>query len=249
MSSPFRLWCLVWGLLMAAPASSWAAAPLVVIDPGHGGYLPGTVGLGGIKEKQVTLRIAEAARKLLQARGIRVVMTRSADTHVSLASRAAYASRRKARAFISIHANHAPIPERRGAETYILSAKASDEFALALLRKEEGVLAGAKAQTKAKSSELDFILSDLSHSAAHEKSAKLARSIQNYLKKVSGLLPSRGLRQAPFQVLREAAVPAALVEVGYLSNPAQAKYLSSAAGQKAAGRAIARGVLSFLGRR
>ena len=183
------------------------------------------------------------------------MLTRAGDRSLSLQGRTEVANSAGAKAFISIHANHAPVPERRGAETYILSAQASDKFTLALLAHEdEEVGAGPSAKGPVKgpapkdgqSAELSFILGDLERTAAHQDSALLARKIQDRLGKIGGLRPSRGLRQGPFKVLKGAKMAAVLVEVGYLSNPRQGAYLSSAAGQRAAGLAVARGVLEFL---
>lgn len=224
-----------------------AARPVVVLDPGHGGSEPGCKSASGATEKAVVLAIAKATRRRLQRSGVQVVMTRSGDRNIDLATRAGLANRRGARVFVSIHANYAPVSERRGAETYVLSAHASDEVALALLHQEEASEADEDAFGGA-GGDLDFILEDLGRSRAHEDSARLAKRIQDRLARVSGLRPSRGLRQAPFKVLKKAEMAAVLVEVGYLSNASQAAFLTSAAGQRRAGSAIAKGILDFLHR-
>lgn len=228
--------------LGAGPA---LAVPLVVLDPGHGGAHLGCKSTGGTPEKVLALAIARQAKAHLVKAGIRVRMTRSDDRHVPLAARPALAHRLDADAFVSIHLNHAPDPDRRGWETYVRSAEASDEFTRRLLAQEEGEMAGDHAGESA-TSDLEFILGDLSRGVAHEQSARLAKAIQDSVRGVEGLLPSRGLRQAPFIVLTGARVPAVLVEVGYLSNDMQAEFLASARGQRLAGRAVARGVMNFL---
>lgn len=227
------------------------AGPTVVIDPGHGGPKSGARTTSGSLEKTIVLKIARAAQQRLQKKGISVLLTRAGDRNLTLDARVGLANRSGAEAFVSIHANHAPVPERRGSETYILSAQASDTFTLALLKHEgedeEEPLPKARAKPKdGQSPELDFILGDLERTAAHQDSALLARRIQDRLSKIRGLRPSRGLRQGPFRVLKGAKMAAVLVEVGYLSNPRQGAYLSSRAGQRAAGNAIARGVLRYL---
>lgn len=240
-------------LLALAPARAWAG-PTVVLDPGHGGARSGTKTASQVPEKRVVLKIAQTAKRILERRGVRVLMTRAGDRHVDLAARTQVANRSGADVLVSIHANHAPVPERRGAETYILSAQASDKVTLALLAHEDegaGAAAPAKAAKQVKvvdqqSPELAFILGDLERTAAHQDSALLARKIQDRLSGVRGLRPSRGLRQGPFKVLKGATMAAVLVEVGYLSNPSQAAYLSGKRGQQAAGRALAKGVLDYL---
>jgi len=135
------------------------------------------------------------------------------------------------------------VAERRGAETYILSAEASDEVALAALHQEEAEEVEDEAFG---GGDLEFILEDLSRTKSHEDSAKLAKRIQDKLAFIVGLRPSRGLRQAPFKVLRKADMAAVLVEVGYLSNPEQGAFLASKQGQQQTGAAIARGILDYL---
>ncbi|MCA9555564.1 MAG: N-acetylmuramoyl-L-alanine amidase [Myxococcales bacterium] len=228
---------------LVVSATAWAG-PTVVLDPGHGGDKTGTRNADGVFEKDITLRIARYAQAALTSKGVQVVLTRSGDEPMTLAARTAVAKARRAAVFVSIHNNSAPVPERRGVETYILSAHASDEVAEALLHAEESDEPTPVAAESG--SDLDFILDDLSRTAAHEDSARLARHIQDHLGKVSAAGPSRGLRQAPFQLLKEAEMAAVLVEVGYLSHPVQGRALAGARGQKAAGDALARGILSYL---
>jgi len=230
------------GLLWSGAA---LAAPVVVLDPGHGGQQSGTKNADGVYEKQVVLHIARQAQRHLKAKGVQVVLTRGSDRKLSLDSRVALANAKGAQVFVSIHNNWAPVPERRGVETYILSAHASDEVAASLLHAEEADEEAPNPRAAA-GSDLDFILGDLDRAAAHQGSARLAKCIQDRLGKTPGLGPSRGLRQAPFRVLKGAEMAAVLVEVGYLSHEVQGKYLASAGGQRAAGRAIARGVLAYL---
>jgi N-acetylmuramoyl-L-alanine amidase len=217
---------------------------MVVLDPGHGGVVAGAKTKNGDQEKEVVLRIARAVRASLQKSGVKVTMTRTDDRDVDLATRATMANGVSAKVFVSIHANHAPVAERRGAETYILSAHASDEVAASLLHQEEE---GESVDEAAfGGGDVEFILQDLERTRSHEDSAKLAKKIQDKLAQVGGLRPSRGLRQAPFKVLRNAEMAAVLVEVGYLSNPEQGAFLASERGQIETGYAIARGILEYL---
>jgi N-acetylmuramoyl-L-alanine amidase len=224
------------------PSLAWAG-PVVVLDPGHGGVQAGAKTKTGDEEKVVVLKIAKAVRAALKKNGVTVIMTRTDDRKIDLGTRATLANQAGAKAFISIHANYAPVSERRGAETYILSAEASDEVALAALHQEE---AEEVEDETFGGGDLEFILEDLSRTKSHEDSAKLAKRIQDKLAFITGLRPSRGLRQAPFKVLRKAEMAAVLVEVGYLSNPEQGAFLASKQGQQQTGAAIARGILDYL---
>lgn len=239
-----------WGLAVAAmltAATVAEARPLVVLDPGHGGSESGTRSSSGILEKHVVLKIAHHTADALRGRGYRVLLTRISDEDLSHGSRVAMANRRRAAVFVSIHANWAPVRERRGIECYILSAEASDERTAALIRQEEGH--SHSGEFGGHGDDLSAILGDLAHTQAHADAARLARRIQDALGPVKGLRPARGLRQAPFAVLKGARMPAVLVELGYLSNPEQARFLSSVDGQKATAERLATGIASFLRRR
>lgn len=235
------------------PAIAEAAAPVVVIDAGHGGGATGTRTPTGIPEKTIVLGVARHAKRYLESKGVRVVMTRTTDVNVGLSRRASLANDVGATAFVSIHANYAPVPQRRGCETYVLSAEASDEDASALLHLEEGGEEEGRFLNEESfgggntaGGDVDFILADLARSVAHRESARLAKRIQDQLGRVGGLRPSRGLRQAPFKVLKRSRMAAALVELGYLSNAKQGSYLATARGQKAAGRALGAGIVKYV---
>lgn len=238
-----------------APVITRAAEPrVVVLDPGHGGKKTGAKNLSGVTEANIVLAIARHTRGALEKAGVRVVMTRDDDRHLELDERVALANgTSKVAAFVSIHANWAPAPERHGTETYILHPNASDDGAAAVVDAENdghddapSKVEPAKSEAPAPAGDLDFILQDLQRMTAHQDSALLARHVDDVLGKVPGIAPSRGLKQAPFRVLRGAKMPAALVEVGYLSNPSQGALLATAEGQRLAGEAIARGIVRFL---
>ena len=236
-------------LVVVASAASGGAAtrPLVVLDPGHGGSESGTRSRKGLLEKHVVLSIAHFTAAELRDRGYRVSLTRETDVDMSHGARVNIANRRSASVFVSIHANWAPVPQRRGIESYILSAEASDKRTAALLRQEEGVSTAEGLDSS--DGDLSAILGDLAQTHAHADAARLARRIQDSLGGLGGLKPSRGLRQAPFAVLKGARMPAVLVELGYLSNPEQARYLATPQGQREAAARLAKGIASFLRRR
>lgn len=227
----------------APPPPKTAAFDLVVVDPGHGGGDTGAIGPGGIMEKDVALILAKKLKTALEARGIRVILTRDADTSISLVQRTAVANVNHADVFLSIHLNASPAASARGAETYYMSREASDLWSKELALKENAE-PGAVSRG---SSDLDLVLWDLAQTAAIVESAVLAESIQD---EFNALLQTsdRGVRQAPFVVLEGAQMPAVLVEVAFLSNPGEAKKLMDPAFQDQAVEALVRAVLLFKAR-
>jgi len=234
-------------LAVALPVSAAAKGrPLVVLDPGHGGSESGARSKTGILEKRVVLSIAHMTANALTERGYRVILTRESDVNLSFGARVGIANRRGAAVFVSIHANSAPVRERRGIESYILSAEASDKQTARLLAQEER--SAPSDHHHSHDGDLSAILGDLAQTRAHADAARLARKIQDALGRVPGLKPSRGLRQAPFAVLKGARMPAVLVELGYLTNPKQALYLAKPSGQQEAAENLAKGIVAFLRR-
>lgn len=188
--------------------------PIVVIDAGHGGRDPGATSVSGqLREKDLTLTIAQALRDELVKRGrVRVAMTRDDDRYLTLDERAAVARRLSAAMFVSIHIDSAPNPLARGASVYSLSDVASDEEAARLAAREN-----ANATRDPGSSAIDAMLADLAMRSQMSASADLAARLVN---KAAGRVELRPNphRFAAFHVLRRADAPAVLFEAGYLSN-------------------------------
>lgn len=218
---------------------------VVVLDAGHGGSEAGTERYGH-QEKAITLGIARSAAAALRAQGHVVVLTRKDDRILSLERRVELAHRSQADAFVSIHVNASPARSRRGTETYVASVW-SNELAESLVAREESQ-AWAASPEPSLAPGADGIVADLSRQGAHRAAARLAAAVQAAVSALDGAGPGRGLRQAPFYVLRKARVPAILLEAGYLSHPEQAAFLASDAGQEAVGQAVARGIDRFLSR-
>jgi N-acetylmuramoyl-L-alanine amidase len=188
--------------------------PIVVIDPGHGGRDPGATSISGeVKEKALTLVLAQALRDQLVKRGrVRVAMTRDDDRYLSLEERAAVARRLDAAMFVSLHMDSAANPLARGASVYSLSDVASDAEAAALAAKEnEGADLGQV------SGSVDAMLSDLAMRGQMTASADLAARLVNKSAGRFDLRPNPH-RFAAFHVLRRADAPAVLFEAGYISN-------------------------------
>lgn len=188
--------------------------PIVVIDAGHGGRDPGATSVSGqVREKELTLILAQALRDELVKRGrVRIAMTRNDDRYLGLDERAAVARRLNAAMFVSIHIDSAPNPLARGASVYSLSDVASDAEAAQLAARENGELGGGQGAAT-----VDTMLADLAMRSQMSASADLASRLVN---KAAGRVELRPNphRFAAFHVLRRAEAPAVLFEAGYLSN-------------------------------
>jgi N-acetylmuramoyl-L-alanine amidase len=194
----------------------------IVIDPGHGGREVGAIGPGGLMEKDITLAIARKLQTALAGKlGARVVLTREDDSVVSLDQRTALANQYKADLFISVHLNAAVVKDAKGSETYFLSLEASDELAKKAAESEN-----AQSSVPNPNADLNLILWDLAHQAYVDESSRLAQAIQEEMNAATGVA-NRGVKQAPFKVLVGATMPAALVEVGFISNPEEEAKLQS----------------------
>lgn len=217
----------------------------IVIDPGHGGEDTGAIGPGGVKEKDITLAVAqELERELSEKTGARILLTRTDDTYIELKERAAFANGVSADIFISVHVNAARRKGATGVETFFLSFEASDDEAREVAAFENNVVTLDGTADGAPTDDLKAILWDLTQTEAHHESAKLAESIQLSLTGVTNG-DNRGIKQAPFIVLFGATMPAVLVEIGFISNPAEEKRLSRGKTQKLIARAISDGVEAF----
>jgi len=144
-------------------------------------------------------------------------LTREGDDTVSLSDRTALANRLHAVVFLSIHANASLARGAHGAETYYMSVDASDA---------QAAQAAARENASGPADNVRLILWDLAHVANLNNSARLARGIQERLNALQGIR-DRGIRQAPFVVLTGCTMPAALVEVGFLSNAEEAGRLAT----------------------
>ncbi len=223
------------------------ALPIVVIDPGHGGAEVGAKGPGGTFEKDVTLAIARQLRwALVNHLGLRVFLTRDGDVELDLDDRAAIANNYKADMFLSIHANASPRGRAFGSEVYFLSYQATDDESRRLALAEGGL---ADLQDPAEpGSALEMILWDMAQAEHLEESSALASKLQDEMAELTGA-EKRGVKQAPFRVLVGAGMPAALVEVAFISNPDEEKLLISGAHQARLAAALMRGVSRYLAER
>lgn len=216
----------------------------IVIDPGHGGSNTGARGSEGIEEKELTLLLARTLRSRLEERlPVRVVLTRSEDVDLPLDTRTSIANQQKADLFISLHLNSVQDPSAHGAETYFLSLQASDEGAARAAAMENE----AEPVTQADGDplyDLQLILWDLAQSHYLAESQRLASLVQDELNEALSLR-DRGVKQAPFRVLLGAAMPAVLVECGFLSNPEEESKLLDSQYRADLVNALVRAVIRF----
>ncbi|MEO1171108.1 MAG: N-acetylmuramoyl-L-alanine amidase [Myxococcota bacterium] len=219
------------------------ALPLVVIDPGHGGPHDGARGICGVLEKDVVLEIGRELAQILEASGqARTLLTRGDDRNVELEARAEIANRREAAVFVSIHANASSSRKHAGVETFFLSNESTEERHQALVTREnEGRSLGASK----KSSPLDALLGRLAHEASHQESQRLAIRLHDELARHTPYR-ARGVMQAPFIVLKGAAMAAALVEVGFLTHVDQCQKLARRRYQRRVATHLAGGIIAHL---
>lgn len=223
----------------------------VTIDPGHGGTDPGNPGLyfpRGMHEKDVTLAVGLKVRDQLKKRGVAVTMTRTTDTLINLAQRAPRYCRNDCDLFVSIHVNSLEkrpgYTDVRGFETYFLGdAKSSDAARVAKM--ENDAIRYNLPEDDSTVDNLDFILRDMQSNEYLRESARAAELVQSLLAEVeSG--PNQGIKTANFAVLTTARRPSILVEMGYSTNRADARLMSTPDGQDRLAEAIANAIVRYL---
>jgi len=213
----------------------------IVLDPGHGGEDPGALGPGGLKEKDVVLAVAKELASLLEKEpGIKVYLTRDKDSFLTLDRRAEIANQIGGDIFISIHANAAFSRKATGVETFVNSRYAEGEGA-ELVAQRENTSVGSKNISR----EVEVILWDMIQDKYRSESNDLSHLVQKRLSETTGL-EDRGVKKAPFFVLRGAAMPAILVEIGFISNPWEESKLKKEDFRKKVARGILEGLKDYL---
>lgn len=196
----------------------------LVLDPGHGGENLGALGSMGIREKALTLEVAKHIAEFVRAHSDAVViLTRESDVAIELRQRPRKANELKADALISIHANAHEQPEAQGMEVFFLDANASVETVRGLIEREEGI--APDLPTAALPWSVPSIVEEMAHGTALARSQAWASALADGLQRIRPQTRFRGVRQAPFGVLKEATMPAVVLEVGYITHPAEAKLL------------------------
>jgi N-acetylmuramoyl-L-alanine amidase len=208
----------------------------VVLDVGHGGHDPGTSHYG-LKEKSLALEIAKELRDRLREHGLRVVMTRETDGFVPLSGRAAVANRLQADLFVSVHVN--ANRNRRIAGTEVYYPRVSEVSSGAEWPPSVAPSEVATPSTTVKQVLWDLVLRRMRFQSRRVASA-VCRSMRSNLN-----VPCRWIKPARFVVLRQAWMPAVLVEVGYLTNREEASRLASAAYRQEIAQAIADSIIAY----
>ena len=218
----------------------------VVIDAGHGGKDPGAISANKkLYEKDVTLKVALMVGESIKKNHpeVKVLYTRKADVFVGLNDRARMANKANADLFISIHTNAAKNRTAKGAETYTLGIEEErTERNLEIAKRENGVifLEDNHEKTYANfnpNSPESYIIFEYMQSEFVKESIHMAQYVQEHLASDANR-HDRGVRQAGFLVLNATSMPSILVELGYISNAEDAKYLGSESGQKRMSRCI-----------
>jgi N-acetylmuramoyl-L-alanine amidase len=221
----------------SAPTTAPAKRPLVVLDAGHGGSNLGAQGaVPGLREKHLTLILANLVATHLRDHGIDVTLTRTTDRTLTLRQRVDTANKLAADAFISIHANASLARSQRGFETFVLTARGVDVDGRAL-RGNEPITPRPNLDR-----EIALVLDDVERGASQWESAELAARIQQTIRARRGKDLDRGVRQDAHHVLLGATMPAVLVEVGFIDHPVEGKQLADPAVQAQLAEAIAEAI-------
>lgn len=229
----------------AAPSIARSRRIRIVLDAGHGGKDLGAVGVFGMREKTLSLKIATLVKARLEKKFAEskipheTVLTRKADIYLTLSDRVRVANAQGADLFVSIHGNHSDFSYVRGFEVYFLSASASDARAknLASVENAETIDEGVR-------SDVLSILSDVQATYHVSSSSRFAEVMFRAMSRKL-VANGRGVRQAPFTVLAGTHMPSLLLEVGFLSSPLESQQLSSAAYLKRLVDAISSGIMQF----
>jgi N-acetylmuramoyl-L-alanine amidase len=230
-----------------APARRDAFTPLrtIVLDAGHGGHDSGAVGPGGLMEKDLVLDVTRRVARLVDDRlNVKVILSRDGDHFVPLRDRTSFANRERADLFVSIHANAHREAASQGVETYFLSSEATDSAARQVAAAENGVVQLEKSNGRGRGDIVKTILWDLAQSEFQQESSRLAEIVLDSMTEALRI-PNRGVKQAGFYVLGGAAMPAILIEIGFVTNPREERRLKESKYRDDIARAIFSGLSDY----
>ncbi len=238
----------IFGSLFDSSSSGPKKTYTIVVDAGHGGRDSGAVGVKRYYEKTIVLQIAKRVEKYLKKKKFKVKMTRSGDHFVKLKERTRFANRHKADIFVSIHANAIADKKRfskvYGIETYFLQTTRSARSQRIAAIENSVVL--DKNDYMSKNVILKAVLSGPKIALSHKLAIDVQSNMLRNTKKRYRGVKDNGVKPAPFWVLVGAQMPSILVEVGYISNPAERKRLFNADYQNRIAKGIAEGVSNYL---
>ncbi len=215
----------------------------IVLDPGHGGHDTGTIGRGGMLEKDLVLKVAKDLKTLLEEKvGAEVVLTRDSDRFISLEERTAIANQHSADLFLSIHANSSSNRSTSGVETYYLNFARSNA--------DREVAARENATTVRNVSDLEDLIRKIAQAEKSSESREFASIVQRKLyggaKQLFPMARNRGVRTAPFVVLIGANMPSVLAEVAFISNPRDEKLLKQEDNRQRIVQALFAGIEGYM---
>ncbi len=220
---------------------------VVVIDPGHGGKDPGAIGVYGTREKDITLAVAKRLKSLVKTLGVKVVMTREEDEFIELYKRGQIANENGGKLFVSLHCNSMPYKPHvaSGFEVYILRPGKTEE-AIRIAERENAVIKLEENYEERYKHLTDesYILTAMAHNVYVKNSERFAE-ILNQEARRSLSVKVNGVSQAGFYVLVGASMPSVLIEMAYLSNPQDEKYLRSETKQWEIARTIFNAIKRF----
>jgi N-acetylmuramoyl-L-alanine amidase len=218
----------------------------VVIDAGHGGKDSGSLGYGKTKEKDIALSVALKLGKLIEENipDLQVIYTRKDDRFIPLEDRGHFANKVEGDLFISIHTNAAKARNAYGTEVYFLGQHKSDD-ALEVMKSENSVVRYENSASESKELTVNqLVIYELSNSANMANSQLMAGMIHDQFQTRAGR-HTRGVKQAGFIVLYYASMPSVLVELGFISNKKEERFLKSKYGQDIIASAIYRAVKEY----
>lgn len=229
---------------MSQAANRWSL-DTIVIDAGHGGKDTGAVGYRGLREKDIVLNVAHKLGAYLEELlGVTVVYTREDDRFIELHQRGHIANEAGAKLFISIHANASPNRSAQGTETFFVGMHKTDAARKVMERENEVIKFEDDQQVYEAWSGAQMVQHALTQSAYMRHSEALAGHIQTQFTDRVGR-KNRGVKQAGFYVLWSASMPAVLVELGFITNADEARFMASDEGQSYLASAIFRSVRDF----
>lgn len=222
---------------------------VIAIDAGHGGEDPGAISPGGVREKDIVLKIAQELQRQINAeKGFRAELVRTGDYFIPLRRRTEIARKKGADLFVSVHADAAPRAAAFGASVFALSdSGATSETArwLADSENRSDLIGGAgNVKLHDKDAMLAGVLLDLSMTASLSSSLDVGQKVLSNMGRITALHKKR-VEQAGFMVLKSPDMPSILVETGFISNPGESKKLANRSHQQALARSIHTGIRQF----
>lgn len=217
----------------------------IVIDPGHGGHDPGSIGYRNVREKDIVLDIAKKVGGYIKEKipDVEVVYTREDDTFLELEERGRIANEAEGDLFVSIHCNSHSSRRPYGTELFFLGLERS-ETALEVMKRENRVVRADNETEQKELSQEELLVYELANSSYIASSERIAGMMEHQFDE-RAKRRSRGVKQGRFVVLYHASMPAVLVETGFISNPGEARYLTSERGQIYIASAIFRAIRNY----